>query len=69
LVCTYERNLGDDPEKSVTQACGTGCTFVGAEQMRKLKNNKVVAQCLGGNLVIEKKGNSIYMSGDVIQLN
>lgn len=69
FVCTFERNLGDNPEKSVTQACGTGCTFVGAEQMRKLKTKKIIAQCLGGNLVIEEKNNSVYMSGDVVRLN
>ncbi len=68
LVCTFERNLGDDPEKSVTNACGTGCTFIGIEQMRKLKTRKIVAECLGGRLTIEKKNDFTYMSGDVIEL-
>jgi len=67
LICTFERNLGDT-EKSVTQACGTGATFAGAEQMRKLKLSKVVAECLGGKLKIEEQGGALYMSGSAVRV-
>lgn len=68
LICTFERNLGDNPQKSVTQACGTGCTFAGTEFMRKSGLRKVTAQCLGGKLVVERSNDVLYMSGDVTRL-
>lgn len=33
--CTHERNLGVDPDHSVTAACGTGSTVVGATMFLK----------------------------------
>lgn len=68
LVTTFERNLGDDPKKSVTQACGTGCTFVGSEQIRKSKFNRAVINCIGGELIVEKNNNLFYLSGKVIRI-
>ena len=67
LVCTFERNLGDDPQKSVTQACGTGSTFVCSEIMRKMDTSRCVAACLGGQLVVEKNRESLYLSGEVFR--
>ena len=68
LICTFERNLGETAEKSVTKACGTGATFAGAEQIRKLNLSKVVAECLGGRLQIEEQDGAFYMSGSVVRV-
>lgn len=66
-VCTFERNLGD-AEKSITEACGTGATFAGAEQMRRSNSSKVVAECLGGKLQIGERDGVLYMSGSVVRI-
>lgn len=66
-VCTFERNLGDT-EKSVTQACGTGATFAGAEQMRRSNSSKAVAECLGGKLQIGERDGALYLSGSAVRV-
>lgn len=65
LNCTFERNLGNDAKKCVTQACGTGSTVVAAERMRKTGLSKISVRCLGGKLHIERLNNLFYLSGDV----
>lgn len=68
---THERNLGDDPEHSVTASCGTGSTVVAAFELssQKVKQNKLKVNCLGGNLEIEEKNNIFYLKGPAIRYN
>lgn len=68
LLCTHERNLGDDPDHSVTAACGTGSTVVGALLFRKfgLSDKKNVSIYLpGGKLIINKRKDNLFMTGPV----
>jgi len=68
MICTFERNLGDDFQKAITQACGTGSTFAGAERLRKTGRKRAVAECLGGQLIIEERGGDAYLSGGVVRV-
>lgn len=54
LNVTHERNLGDDSEHSVTAACGTGNTAVGAVLYNKNFPNyqSIVIKNIGGTLEI-----------------
>lgn len=53
---THERNLGSDPDHSVTAACGTGSTVAGGVMLEKYgsqaRNKTVVVKNTGGDLVI-----------------
>lgn len=62
---THERNLGDDPEHSVTASCGTGSTVVAAFELnnKKIRHEKMKIKCFGGILEIEKKDNIFYLKG------
>ena len=68
FICTFERNLGSNPEKCITQACGTGSAFAGALRMKKTGLSAVSAVCLGGTLLVEHRGDAIYLSGNVVRL-
>jgi diaminopimelate epimerase len=54
--CTHERNLGDSPDHSVTQACGTGCTVAGGVVFNRYLDNDtskvVLVKNTGGDLEI-----------------
>lgn len=65
LNCTHERNLGDDPDHSVTPACGTGSTVAGGFVLEKFPElNSVLVYCTGGDLVISRgEGNDLFMKG------
>lgn len=55
--CTHERNLGNDPDHSVTAACGTGSTVVGATLFLKgivQPNSVVEVHNTGGKLEISR---------------
>lgn len=64
--CTHERNLGIDPDHSVTAACGTGSTVAGGLMFVKYVEDfsqTVLVKCTGGDLEIAKNGNSFLMKG------
>ena len=68
LLCTHERNLGNDPNHSVTAACGTGSTVVGALIFQKydLTDKHVLnIHVPGGKLVISKSNENLFMEGSV----
>lgn len=67
LICTYERNLGKNPKKCVTKACGTGCTFASSTMFKK-DEKSLIAKNLGGDIKIEKIKNLFYMSGGVKEI-
>jgi len=58
LNCTHERNLGNDPDHSVTAACGTGSTVSSGTLLRKYFPDEldkvVVVHCTGGDLEISR---------------
>lgn len=71
LNCTHERNLGNDAEHSVTQACGTGSTVAAGFIMEKNSGlHQVEVKCLGGNLTILKKSGSesLFMKGPAVKV-
>jgi diaminopimelate epimerase len=69
LNCTHERNLGDDPNHSVTAACGTGSTVAGGFILEKYASNpsqNILVRNVGGTLVISRdkeSSNSLLMKG------
>lgn len=68
LLCTHERNLGSNPNDSVTAACGTGSTVVGALIYQKfdLTDQHVVnVHVPGGKLIISKSKGNLLMTGSV----
>jgi len=65
-ACTHERGLGASPDHSVTAACGTGATVIGAVlfRLKSLDDDwKVAVRMPGGVLLIERKDNSYYLTG------
>lgn len=71
LLCTHERNLGSNPQHSVTAACGTGSTAVGALISKKYKlTDKQMVNVFspGGKLMISKRKENLFMTGSVVSL-
>ncbi|BCX13959.1 MAG: diaminopimelate epimerase [Candidatus Dojkabacteria bacterium] len=65
LLVTHERNLGFDPNKCITQSCGTGSTVVGGLVMYKNNFPKIIVRSQGGDLVISREQeDELYMAGD-----
>jgi diaminopimelate epimerase len=70
--CTHERNLGDDPDHSVTAACGTGSTVAGG--VTKIAHNNerdlsVAVHCTGGDMEIISQGkDGLIMKGPANKL-
>jgi len=70
LNSTHERNLGDDADHSVTEACGTGSTVAAGVIMEKYMtgpNKSVIVRNRGGNLTISPDPNlpkGLLMKGD-----
>lgn len=66
---THERNLGDDPNHSITKACGSGSTAVGGILMKKYPEIlKVIVSNQGGDLIISKKSDELVMSGEAHEI-
>ena len=66
---THERNLGDTPEHSITQACGTGSTSVAGVLFKSHPEiNSVIVQNYGGNLEITRDDQDLLMTGEAHQL-
>ncbi len=65
LIVTHERNLGDDPEHSVTEACGTGATVTGGLILRQLNkpDYQVRLTSRGEVLTINQQGEELFMTG------
>lgn len=65
LNCTHERNLGDDPEHSVTAACGTGSTVAGGVTLLTHTSlRQVSVQCTGGGMqIIANPDSTLVMRG------
>lgn len=67
MNCTHERNLGDDPDHSVTAACGTGSTVAGGVTMMARGQNgdeSVVVHCTGGDMEISPSSSGgLIMNG------
>ncbi len=66
--CTHERNLGDDANHSVTAACGTGSTVVGATMFLHglaLPSQTVEVINTGGNVEIslESQTHNLILTG------
>lgn len=70
LNSTHERNLGDDADHSVTEACGTGSTVAAGVIMEKYMtgpNKSVIVKNRGGDLTISPDPNlpkGLLMKGD-----
>lgn len=63
---THERNLGNDPDHSVTAACGTGSTVAGGLMFGKYPESPfqtVLVKCTGGDLEIAKGRTGFLMKG------
>lgn len=63
---THERNLGNDPDHSVTAACGTGSTVAGGLIFGKYPEGPfqtVLVKCTGGDLEIAKGRTGFLMKG------
>ncbi|MBI2420928.1 MAG: hypothetical protein HYV38_02480, partial [Candidatus Levybacteria bacterium] len=72
--CTHERNLGDDPDHSVTASCGTGSTVAGGIMFEKYVSDPtqvVLVKCTGGDLEITKSptSSSLLMKGPAQRVN
>lgn len=66
LACTHERGLGSDPVRSVTGACGTGATAIGATlyKMYALEDGALVHIAMpAGNLKVYRRHNKFYLIG------
>lgn len=62
--CTHERNLGNDPDHSVTAACGTGSTVAGGLMFVKYVEDfsqTILVKCTGGDLEIAKNGTMSFL--------
>lgn len=70
LNCTHERNLGDDPDHSVTAACGTGSTVAGALVLLEQPSlESVLVINTGGDLLIGRDGDEYLMKGPAERVN
>jgi diaminopimelate epimerase len=66
LACTHERGLGDNPYRSVTGACGTGATAIGATLYRtySLDDGSLVHITMpAGRLHVYRSEGQFYLSG------
>lgn len=67
-LVTHERNLGDNPQKSITQACGTGSTVTAGILMQLQNIEKIIINCLGGSLEVDQPDENLYLTGPVMPL-
>jgi len=66
LACTHERGLGDDPDRSVTGACGTGATAIAATlyRLHNLEDSYMVTVTMpGGVLRAYREHGQFYLIG------
>jgi diaminopimelate epimerase len=66
LACTHERGLGNSPDRSVTGACGTGATAIGATLYRlyNLPDDCLVRIAMpAGNLRVYRRHRQFYLVG------
>ncbi len=66
-LVTHERNLGTNPDKCITQSCGTGSSVVGSINLNGRECVEVVS--LGGSLLIENQEGQVYMTGGAEELS
>ncbi|MBP6994140.1 hypothetical protein KBB12_02775 [Candidatus Woesebacteria bacterium] len=68
---TFERNLGNDPVRSITKSCGTGATALAGVLSRHYTfsaPSRIVVHNMGGKLEVTKKDNSLHLAGNAIRI-
>ena len=66
IACTHERGLGEDADHSVTDACGTGATVIGALLFNEFHLDdswRIEVTMPGGTLTVEQICDSYYLTG------
>ena len=68
---TFERNLGNDPMRSITKSCGTGATALAGVMFKKFQlseDTRVMVHTMGGKLEVEKREECLLLTGKAVRI-
>lgn len=69
---TFERNLGNDPTRSITKSCGTGATALAGVLFRQYhlpESTTILVNNIGGQLEVSKRGENLFLTGNAIRIS